>query len=183
MRSVASKAYAAFQEGRLSRSPLDWFRLVRLHYRELAEQRASARPALRPRTAVDSNDSFNLMDRSILVETIAAGGRLRFAETPLPLVSVLIAVHNRAELTLRCLRSLAATSVPIEVVIVDNGSTDETAALLAHVDGAVVIRNAENVDSSLRSTSCRARQGKLLLLLNNDTDVLPGSWSPPSKPF
>jgi len=176
VRSVASKAYAAFQEGRLSRSPLDWLRLVRLHYRELAEQRASARPALPPRSDVGSSESFKIIDRSILAETIAAGGRLQFAEMHLPLVSVLIAVHNKAELTLRCLRSLACTRIPIEVVIVDNGSTDETTALLALIDGAVVIRNAENIGflCAVNQAAALAR-GKLLLLLNNDTDVLPGS--------
>ena len=175
MRSIAFKAYAAFREGRLSRSPADWFRLVRLHYRELAQRQSSA-PSAAPRATLASSRGAGPLDRSILDELIASGGRLRFAEAKPPLVSVLMAVHNRAELTLRCLRSLTSTDIPIEIVIVDNGSTDETTALLAHLDGVGVIINAVNV-GFLPAVNQAARRatGELLLLLNNDTDVLPGS--------
>ena len=47
------------------------------------------------------------------------------------LVSIVIPVHNRWDLTAACLDRIAAhTSVPYEVIVVDNGSTDDTAAAL-----------------------------------------------------
>lgn len=94
-----------------------------------------------------------------------------------PRVSVLLVLWNQAELTFACLLALAGErEVPIEIVIVDNGSTDRTKALLARVRGATVIRNAANV-GFLRAVNLGAAsaKGDYLLLLNNDAVLRPGS--------
>ena len=93
-----------------------------------------------------------------------------------PVVSVLLPVFNRADLTLRCLRSLAAIQLPMEIVVIDNASTDLTAALLGRTEGAIVVRNTQNVGflAAINQAADLAR-GETLLLLNSDTEVLPGS--------
>ncbi|HEY2736871.1 MAG TPA: glycosyltransferase, partial [Thermoanaerobaculia bacterium] len=53
----------------------------------------------------------------------------------MPALSVIIPTHNTRELTLRCVASLAAAGVPdlqvnLQVVVVDDGSTDGTAEAL-----------------------------------------------------
>jgi GT2 family glycosyltransferase len=92
-----------------------------------------------------------------------------------PQVSVLLLLCNRAELTLACLQSLALrmSRTPLEVIAVDNGSTDETAQLLQQFRGLKVLRNETNAGFP-RAVNQAARQasGKHLLLLNNDAQVL-----------
>ncbi len=57
--------------------------------------------------------------------------------------AVLIPVHNRREITLRCLRVLRAAELPAEfgVIVVDDGSTDGTAeAILAEFPDVILVR-------------------------------------------
>ena len=84
---------------------------------------------------------------------------------------------NRAELTLRCLRALCEQSdVPIEVVLVDNQSTDDTSALLDRIVGAKVVRNATNLGFTMAANfGAHAATGTCLLFLNNDAEIMPGS--------
>ena len=94
-----------------------------------------------------------------------------------PQVSIVIPVHNKWAYTAACLRSLAETPcrVPFEVIVVDDQSSDETAARLAGIEGLVHLTNEENlgfVGSCNRGTG-RAR-GEFIVLLNNDTQVLEG---------
>jgi N-acetylglucosaminyl-diphospho-decaprenol L-rhamnosyltransferase len=94
-----------------------------------------------------------------------------------PPLSIVIPTHDTRELTLRCLASLADSSVPdVEIILVDDASRDGTAkaARAAHPE-TVVLRN----ESSLRFTGSANRglaraSGEILLLLNSDTEVEAG---------
>ncbi len=91
-----------------------------------------------------------------------------------PKVSIVMLVYNRAELTLGCLQSLALglNQTPFEIIIVDNGSTDETAVLLERVQGLKVVRNATNLGFPKGvNQAARLASGEFLLLLNNDVEV------------
>ena len=90
-------------------------------------------------------------------------------------VSVLLLVCNRAELTLTCLQALALRlhQAPCEIIIVDNGSTDETGRLLERVRGVQVIRNEVNLGFPRAiNQAARLAGGDHLLLLNNDAQVM-----------
>ena len=93
-------------------------------------------------------------------------------------VSIIITVHNRADMTLRCLESLSRnTRYPDwEVVIADNGSTDETAQILKSLEGDVkVLRSEENLGFARgNNRGSRAAGGQLFCFLNNDTEVEAG---------
>jgi GT2 family glycosyltransferase len=96
---------------------------------------------------------------------------------PAPPLSIVIPTHDTRALTLRCLDSLFASPLPgMEVILVDDASRDGTAAAVRkrHPE-VIVLRNQEpaRFTGSANRGLARAR-GELLLLLNSDTEILPG---------
>jgi GT2 family glycosyltransferase len=96
-----------------------------------------------------------------------------------PDLSVIVLSYNTRELTLACLRSLAAAGpgLAIEVLVIDNASTDDTvAAVRAEFPSARVISNERNLGFAAgNNVGLAAAGGAYLLLLNSDTEVAPGS--------
>jgi GT2 family glycosyltransferase len=108
---------------------------------------------------------------------LVSGSRLELPQSRTPKVSILLVLFNRAELTFACLRSiLECGSEDLEVIIVDNASTDDTSKLLDRVCGAQIIRNPTNSHFLLAANqAARQAQGEHILLLNNDAQLLPGA--------
>jgi GT2 family glycosyltransferase len=127
--------------------------------------------------AADASVLFDTMSRAVLANFLASGARLTMPSTEPPQVSVIVAVWNRADLTLGCLRALAAQAgVSFETIVIDNGSSDETAALLRRVDGVNVIRSGTNLGFTVAANLGAANaRGEFLLFLNNDAELLPGA--------
>src|SRR5216117_215240 len=115
--------------------------------------------------------------RASLHNFLSAEIPLRLPRTDNPEVSIVLVLFNRAELTLQCLRSIAEHGFErLEVVIIDNASTDETGKLLDLVYGATIIRNSENRHFVLAvNQAAREARGEFVLLLNNDAQLLPGA--------
>jgi GT2 family glycosyltransferase len=98
-----------------------------------------------------------------------------------PLVSIVIPAFNKWSLTYRCLTSLLqhTRSERLETIVVDNGSTDETATALPRLAGIRVHRNAVNLGfAAACNQGASLSRAPYLLFLNNDTEVLP-NWLPP----
>ena len=108
---------------------------------------------------------------------LRTGERIAFPAALAPAVSVVVVLWNAAELTLRCLLALRDhAGAAAEVVLVDNGSTDDTGALLAQVDGAVVLRHPDNAGFMAGcNRGVAASRGPAVLLLNSDAVLRPGT--------
>ena len=95
-------------------------------------------------------------------------------------VSIVIPVFNNLPLTQRCLTSLAAisTSVPHEIIVVDNASTDGTAEFLASTAATAGIRVVTHARNEGFANACnrgaQAATSPMVLFLNNDTQVTAG---------
>jgi GT2 family glycosyltransferase len=102
------------------------------------------------------------------------------AATSDALVSVVLIVHNRLDLTHACLESLGQTARPFELCVVDNGSSDETPSYFKRWSGERRLRyqrNAENVGliRALNQGAALA-QGEQICFLHNDTEILDPQW-------
>jgi len=103
--------------------------------------------------------------------------RLLFPKHETPLVSIIILTFNKASYTHQCLQSLLEhTDLPYEVLIVDNGSTDNTPLLLKQLDNIVEIIHQKNLGFIIGcNEGAKKAKGKYLLFLNNDT-VVTKNW-------
>jgi GT2 family glycosyltransferase len=93
-------------------------------------------------------------------------------------VAIVIPVHGRAALTRRCLDALLAEPAAraAQIVVVDDGSPDGTAAVLARYDGAIRVHARERAGGFAIACNEGAAltDAPLLLFLNNDTLGEPG---------
>ena len=100
-------------------------RMVRLNRPLLQLARRMAKESVAPASPAEAK----------VLETLAKGGFVRrewpaLAEDALPLVSIVIPVKDRAAELRDCLHSLLALDYPAEkreIIVVDDGSTDDTA--------------------------------------------------------
>jgi len=100
-------------------------------------------------------------------------------EAPACRASIVIATHNRREDLRGLLDSLAAEGAPgtaVEVLVVDDASTDGTPAMLRESFPAVRLLVSETKlgPAAARNLGSRAARGALLLYLDSDGAVAPG---------
>jgi GT2 family glycosyltransferase len=94
-------------------------------------------------------------------------------------VSVIIVNWNTGNLLSRCLQCIDAdpADLPLEVIVVDNASSDDSLSLLREQFPTVrVIANSDNVGfAKAVNQGIRAAQGEYFLLLNSDAFIYPGA--------
>lgn len=94
-------------------------------------------------------------------------------------VSVIIAIYNKKEYTIKCLESVFkfGPKHEFEVIVVDNGSTDGSGDCLAKLGSKVtVIANKKNLGfAKACNQGAKVAKGEYLLFLNNDT-VVTNRW-------
>ncbi len=94
-----------------------------------------------------------------------------------PLVSVIIPTYNRSRMVQRAIRSVLNQTMPqFELIIVDDGSTDNTQDVLAtYTDPRIsVYVHPENLGcSTARNTGWQASKGKFIAFLDSDDAWLP----------
>jgi hypothetical protein len=116
----------------------------------------------------------------------ATGKLWQIAQAPAPRlrarrpdVSACVVNWNTKDLLRECLRSLDSSRhcARMETIVVDNGSTDGSAEMVAQEFSAVtVIANTENLKFARANNQALLRaRGRYLLLVNSDIVVLPGS--------
>ena len=111
-------------------------------------------------------------------DPLADAERLRLPPCPAPRLSILIAAHDRAALTVACLLALAEAppACAFEVLLVDDGSREPAYARLAEVEHLTLLRLATNRGFLHACNAGFPRcRGEFVLLLNNDAQALPGA--------
>ena len=115
---------------------------------------------------------------SNLQEPLQANAHRRSKQDSPARATIVIPCFNRADLTAGCLKSLAETTNmdDVEMVLVDNGSTDETRLLDSSTTGGLrVIRNSTNLGFARAcNQGASVASSDVLVFLNNDIVALPG---------
>ena len=112
-------------------------------------------------------------------QNLALFGRtsLDFSVTGSPALSVLMVLFNKFELTMLALSSLRSNVAgAIELILIDNDSTDDTRRIGQYVLGAKILRAGNNI-GFLRACNWGLEQasGAALLYLNNDVELAFGA--------
>lgn len=124
-----------------------------------------------------SKVAFRARTRRELHQFLKSDETLTFPPVEQPTISIILVLYNQADLTYACLLALQEhLDIGLEIIIVDNNSTDETRDLLDKLDGVKIAKNDENLHF-LRGVNFGAGEatGEYLLLLNNDALVQPGA--------
>jgi GT2 family glycosyltransferase len=94
-------------------------------------------------------------------------------------LTIVIVNYNTASYTSQCIDSIYnnVPQVSFEIALVDNASLDNSADLLEKkYPNVILVRSQKNLGiAGGNNLGIRAGSGKFVLLLNNDTIVLPGS--------
>ncbi len=101
-----------------------------------------------------------------------SGAETRLAQ---PLISVIIPTFNNARFLPKALASvLSQDYLCCELIVVDDGSTDDTTAVLTPFDDVQVIWQANAGSAAARNTGLAQARGEVVVFLDADDYFLPG---------
>jgi GT2 family glycosyltransferase len=112
--------------------------------------------AREPKPALDA------VRRASLREPAEGDGRL-------PRISVVVCSYNGSGTLRECLTGIASLRYPdYEVVVVSDGSTDDTAQIAADFEGVRVVETPQRGLSSARNTGMEASSGEIIAYIDDD---------------
>jgi glycosyltransferase involved in cell wall biosynthesis len=92
-----------------------------------------------------------------------------------PLVDVILPAYNGSEVIRKAIDSALAQDVPLRLIVVDDGSSDDSAAIArSYGPGVVVITQANRGVSGARNTGLAAARAPYVALLDQDDIWQPG---------
>ncbi len=102
--------------------------------------------------------------------------RFNVDRDPAAAVSVIITTYNHARFLGDAIQSaLSQTVNPIEVIVVDDGSTDNPTAVLAGYPNVHLIRQTNRGLAAARNAGWRAARGKYIMFVDADDRLLPNA--------
>ena len=136
--------------------------------------------------------SFGLVDRVRRPKAAYGAVSTIFRSSPFtpdeqrhwPSVSVVVCVYNGAATIDDCLQALERLDYPrMEIIVVDDGSTDDTAARVRRYSRAQLIQTANEGLSASRNVGLHAARGDIVAYVDADVRVEPSWLSYLVQPF
>jgi hypothetical protein len=101
-----------------------------------------------------------------------------------PRVSIVINNHNYGRFLEQAIESAVSQSLPCQVVVVDDGSTDESGDVLARWEQRVrVERRAQQGQPAAYNAGLACSDGEIVIFLDSDDYLLPGAAAAVAKSF
>jgi glycosyltransferase involved in cell wall biosynthesis len=150
---------------------------------QLVARRLLPRPVQRALWRVKQHHA-SLQEVQYRVETsggnIEVSGATMAAESPArdphPLVSVIIPCYNQGQFLGEAIESTLAQTHPyVEIIVVDDGSMDQTAEVATHYPSVRRISQTNQGLAAARNTGLRQSTGSYLVFLDADDRLLPGA--------
>ncbi len=100
------------------------------------------------------------------------------------MISVIVPVYNGEKTIDKCLASLLKqTKKPDEIIVVDDGSKDQTKAVVEKFSGITFLEQEHKGPAAARNTGARKARGDILLFIDSDC-IASESWvAEMAKPF
>src|SRR5258707_406376 len=100
-----------------------------------------------------------------------------------PMISVIVPCYNGGAFLEACIASVLAPGVACEIIVVDDGSTDDSASIArAYVhrwpDQLLVILQPNQGQAAARNTGLRLARGKYVVFLDVDDEYAPDFFAP-----
>jgi O-antigen biosynthesis protein len=118
--------------------------------------------------------AFGITDRNRNPKAAAAAVRSAFADVPFgsivdwPRISVVVCTFNGSRTIRKCLASLTALDYPdYEVIVIDDGSTDGTAEIVAEFPCRVIHQTNRGL-STARNVGLKASTGEIVAYIDDD---------------
>lgn len=114
-------------------------------------------------------------DFSVTAKNGRSSSNIYEAPTDWPLISVIIPTYNNAQYLPTAIDSVLAQNYPaVELIIVDDGSTDDTPSVLAtYPDQLCVIYQKNGGSAAARNAGIAIANGELIVFLDADDYLLP----------
>src|SRR5688572_24358170 len=101
---------------------------------------------------------------------------MRSSLTPMATTSIIIPTHGRPHLIPQVIESARQAGTDVEIIVVDDASTDETSSVCKELAGIKYIRLDRNQGvAGARNVGIFASTGKYVAFLDDDDLRLPGS--------
>ncbi len=139
-----------------------------------ADSKATAQASVDLGAAVPARVDASQVEERVPQQFVFRAGPT--AAEDLPLTSIVILTHNQLPYTQLCIESIRrVTDEPVELIVVDNASTDGTLSYLGGLSNVTVIANSTNRGFPAGcNQGINAAKGQNVLLLNNDCVVTTG---------
>ena len=104
--------------------------------------------------------------------------------SPTPKLSVVVPAFNNPAYLARCLEALARSSLPFELIVVDDASNDPAALRVMAESGARILRQSHNGGPAVaRNAGARAAGGEILVFIDSDVVVQQDTLAQLAKVF